>query len=235
MDLYRRQGLSLRDIAASAGVSRQTIARLGGTGAGAGIAPDPADERARLTSAPSLGAVVAGQVDDFTPVPVADVFPTASAVFELPKDWLLAAPGQQLDQPMRVVVTGHRSRGGWEGCATLAAFAFTGSPATDIIVAHAACTLHDLQAAAVTVQMLPLPPVPGSCAIRSSGYVTAAGLRLCAQLSTYVVGSEAAGCGRLFEHSVFVTSQRRTALHPDTQQLSQAVHDAVHGLLVAHK
>jgi len=124
------------------------------------------------------------------------------------------------------LVTGHRSRGGWQGCDTLAAFGFTGIPPAKDVVDHAACTLRTLDASAVTTRMLEIPAMPGACAVRSSGYFTAARLRLWGQFSTYIAGSDQPGSGRLVQHSLFVMSQQRTQLRTAIADLSGAVHTA---------
>ena len=62
--------------------------------------------------------------------------------------------------------------------------------------------------------------------MRSSGYVTAAALRMWAQFSTYVEGSHDRGNGRLLEHSLFVTTQQRTQLRADLTELTDTVHAA---------
>ena len=71
-------------------------------------------------------------------------------------------------------------------------------------------------------------------AVRSSGYVTAAGLRMWAQLSTYVEGSNDHGNGRLLEHSLFVTTQRRTKLRGDIAELTQSAHAAFCGSTIVN-
>jgi hypothetical protein len=116
--------------------------------------------------------------------------------------------------------------GGWQGCDTVASFRFTGMPHRDVGNAHASDTLRDLRASGITARHLDVPSVLGVWAVRSSGYVTAAGLRMWAQFSTYVEGSHDRGSGRLIEHSLFVTTQRRTQLRSDLTELTSAAHAA---------
>jgi hypothetical protein len=189
-------------------------------------APQPSAEWKRLSSAPSLADVVASHVTDFRPLPVGGVLPSASRAFVVPERWYIAAPGDTTERPVRAFVTGHRSRGGWQGCDTLAAFGFTGIPPAKDIVDRAACTLRALDASSVTTRMLDIPAIPGACAVRSSGYFTAARLRLWGQFSTYIAGSEQPCNGRLVQHSLFVMTQRRTQLRTAIADLSDAVHTA---------
>ena len=182
----------------------------------------------RLSSAPSLADVVASHVTDFRPLPVSGVLPSAGRAFVVPERWFIAAAGDTTDRPVRALVTGHRSRRGWQGCDTLAAFGFTGippakDPAKDI-VDRAACTLRALDASSVTTRVLDIPAIPGACAVRSSGCFTAARLRLWGQFSTYIAGSEQRSNGRLVQHSLFVMTQRRTQLRTAIADLSDAVH-----------
>ena len=195
------------------------------------ISTQPPDGRARPSSASSPADIVARHVTDFAPVPVEGVSPHAREVFDCPPGWLLAAPGDSADHPVRVVVTGHRSRGGWEGCETLAAFSFTGCAPNNAVVDNAARTLYDLNASGITRQTLATPQFPDVCAVRASGYLTAVGLRIWAQFSTYLAGSHEAAGGRLIQHSLFVTTQRRTQLRTDIAVLSDAVHHVFSALI----
>ena len=190
------------------------------------IRTPPPDERTRLSSASSLADIVARQVTDLAPLPIAAVSPDQSRVLDLPVGWLLAAAGDSADHPVRVVVTGHRSRGGWEGCETLAAFSFTGPAPIDTVIGSAACTLYDLNASGITRQTLATAELSDACAVRASGYLTALGLRIWAQFSTYLAGSNEVGCGRLIQHSLLVTTQRRTQLRTDIAVLSDTIHRA---------
>jgi hypothetical protein len=192
--------------------------------------PPQADQWQRLSSTPSLPDIVARTVTDFTPLPVKDALPRHS-MSAVPTGWHLAASGDSFEQPVQAAVTGHRSRGGWEGCDTLAAFGFTSSTPTDAVIEHAACTLRNLGAAGVTARTLDIPVLPGVVAVRSAGYFTAVRLRMWAQFSTYVAGCEHPGMGRLIHHSLFVITQRRTQLRADIAYLSNSVHASFRVLL----
>ncbi|WP_041180994.1 hypothetical protein [Mycobacterium canetti] len=193
---------------------------------------DRSDERQRLESAKSVADLIARSVSELVPLTVAETLPGFGAA-AVPAGWHLAAPGDTVEQPVRVAVTGHRSRGGWEGCDTLAAFGFTGIAPIDVVVAHAACTLGDLDAGGVTTRVLDIPVATGGCGVRSAGYFTAAGLRIWGQFTTYVAGSERPGTGRLVQHTLFVVTRRRTQLRSDIAYLSDTVTDAFCALLDA--
>ncbi len=190
------------------------------------------DERQRVLSAASLTDIVAGAVSDFTPQSAADALPSIGTA-AVPAGWYLAAPGDSPEQPVRVAVTGHRSRGSWEGCDTLATFGFTGMPPIDLVVDHAACTLRDLGAAGVTTRMVDTPAAAGVWAVRSAGYFTAVGLRMWGQFSTYLAGSTSRGQGRLVQHSLFVVTRRRTQLRTDIAYLTDTVANAFWAFLDA--
>ncbi|MHA7650058.1 hypothetical protein ACX9NE_09970 [Mycobacterium sp. ML4] len=190
------------------------------------------EERQRVLSAASLTDIVAGAVSDFTPQPAADALPSIGTAV-VPAGWYLAAPGDNREQPVRVAVTGHRSRGGWEGCDTLATFGFTGEPPIDLVVDHAACTLRDLGAAGVTTRTVNTPAAAGVCAVRSSGYFTAARLRMWGQFTTYLAGSERPGQGLLVQHSLFVVTRRRTQLRTDIADLTDTAANAFSAFLDA--
>lgn len=185
--------------------------------------PQPSDEWQRLSTAVSLSDIVGRTITDFKPLPVCDVLPCDSVTFKLPQGWYLAASGDT-EEPVRAAVTGHRTRGGWQGCDTLAAFGLTGTTPATVATKHASCTLRDLGASGVTTRSLDIPMLSGAWAVRSSGYFTAAGLRMWAQFSTYFSGSNEPGRGRLIQHSMFVTTQSHTQLRADITDLSNAVH-----------
>jgi hypothetical protein len=185
-----------------------------------------AAEWQRLSSANSVGARVAQIVADFRLATVEEVLGAECAALTIPTGWLVAASGDTVQEPVRAVVTGHRSRGGWQGCDTVAAFQFTGMPHRDVRNAHASDTLRDLAASGITIRHLDVLPVSAMWAVRSSGYVTAAGLRMWAQFSTYVEGSHDRGNGRLLEHSLFVATQQCTQLHADLTELTDTVYAA---------
>lgn len=184
------------------------------------------NERQHLTAAMSLGDIVADTVVDYRPLVVHDVLSASIESLTVPTGWLVASAGSSADQPARVLVTGHRSRGGWQGCDTLAAFGFTGTVPRQLAAANAPCTLHALGASGITIQNLNVAEQPEAWAVRSTGYITAAGLRMWAQFSTYVAGSHDGGGGRLIEHSLFVITQRKSQLRCDIRELSDSVQAA---------
>ncbi|CAM3793138.1 hypothetical protein H7J08_00760 [Mycobacterium frederiksbergense] len=149
-------------------------------------------------------------------------------------DWLaqIAAPWQiaQLNadsvQPTRTAVTGARSDGGWDGCETVIVYRFTGTPPCAVIITNNDCTLRGLGAESPTTHPLTAPVGAGRCAVRSSGYFTAAGRRMWAQYSTYVTCSDAPDGAWLTLHGLFVSADARTRLRDDVTALSDALHEA---------
>jgi len=89
---------------------------------------------------------------------------------------------------------------------------------------NADCTLRDLQAEGITNQILATPLKPRVTAVRSSGNFTTAGLRVWAQYSTYLAGSEEPGQGCLIQHNLFSESGCLTTLTAGVKQLGDAVH-----------
>lgn len=181
----------------------------------------PSDRAGSRSTAMSLGDLIAGAVSDYRPLILQDVL-FAHTELPVPVGWHVASAGISADQPVRSLVTGHRSRGGWQGCDTLAAFGFTGTVPQKLGVANASCTLRALGAAGIRVDDLDVSQEPDMWAVRSTGYFTATGLRMWAQFSTYVASSPGAHSGRLIEHTVFIVTQRRTQLRSDIEQLSDS-------------
>lgn len=71
----------------------------------------------------------------------------------------------------------------------------------------------------------PFPPVPGTIALRSSGYFNTAGLQVWAQHSTYVANYDK-GRGLLILHGLFIESRSLERLRDNIIALSDAVHHA---------
>ena len=189
------------------------------------VARNPAREWQRLSAGSSLTDLLGRYVDDLIGLTAQQALGCDEAALAVPPGWYVVPAIAGAQQPVRVAVTGHRLRGGWQSCDTVAAAAFTGMP-PEILTDHAARVLRDADTAGVTVRSLSTPPVPGVCAVRSSGYLTVSAVRMWAQISSYVAGSNDPGTGRLIQHSQFVTTQRRTQLRSDIAQLSDSVHAA---------
>lgn len=181
----------------------------------------------QLSSSTSLGKLIAQRVADFRVVPLRSVLGDDSTPLVVPHNWNLASSGETSSEPVRTLVTGHRSRGGWQGCDTLAASQFTGAPTAELGHAHATEVLQNLRASGITWKPISVAPAQRLWGVRSSGYVTVAGLRIWTQFITYVEGSHDIGRGRLFEHGQFIVSQQRTRLLSDTTTLSEAVRSAI--------
>jgi hypothetical protein len=71
-------------------------------------------------------------------------------------------------------------------------------------------------------------------AVRSGGYVTAAGLRMWAQFSTYVEGSHDRGEWPTPRTHSVVTTQQRTQLHADLTELTDTVYAAFRASIAAN-
>jgi hypothetical protein len=70
------------------------------------------------------------------------------------------------------------------------------------------------------------PTDPDISAVRSSGYLSAAGRRIWAQYSTYLAGSPGPGQSVVIEHVVFTDAGCRARLRDDIAELSDTVHEA---------
>ncbi|MEZ0384994.1 hypothetical protein [Mycobacterium sp. pW045] len=195
--------------------------------------PDSSDEWARLVAVSSLADVVARDVNDFSPVPGKES-PEWLAKLGLPAGWLLARLDGESVQPARIAVCNlPRDSGGGVGCETISACAFTGVPPLDAVRDNADCALRDLHAHGINTRDLPLP-VPGSIALRSSGYFDTGGLQVWAQQSTYLAGRESAR-GLLILHSLFIEARCLTKLRGDIVDLSDAVYHAFLTTLSEHR
>lgn len=119
--------------------------------------------------------------------------------------------------------TARRPRG--LGCETISILGFTGVLPFDVIRDEADRTLRDLRATGINTQDVALPPVPGTIALRSSGYFNTAGLQVWAQHSTYVANYDK-GRGLLILHGLFIESRSLERLRDNIIALSDAVHHA---------
>ncbi len=184
---------------------------------------DRADEWQRLATASTIVDAVKPYVDDFAHLGANDQSGWLKRL-QIPDGWRIAQLEGGDAAPARIAVRGARSSGGWDGSETITIFGFTGIFPIALVYSNIDCTLRALDAADITTRVLTAPPTPGVVAVRASGYLSAAGLQVWAQYSTYITGSEQLGAGRLIAHSVFVESGCRTKLAEDVTQLSDAVH-----------
>ncbi|WP_201793437.1 hypothetical protein [Mycobacterium avium] len=192
----------------------------------------PQFDEQRLTSAASLPDLICGRVSQFECLPVTGALDLGD--FRIPPRWHLAAPGDEAEQPVRCIVTGHRLRGGWQACDTVAAFTFSGVVPLEVMVDNADCTLRDLGAAGVSSRAVVASTIPGVAGMRSAGYFTALGLRIWGQFTTYIADSRCLEMGRLIQHSLFVATQRRTQLRTDIRYLSDAIAKSFGDLVDGH-
>jgi hypothetical protein len=85
-------------------------------------------------------------------------------------------------------------------------------------------TLRGLNAIGIAVQVLPVPPIQWTAAVRSSGIAVIGDRSVWVQLSNYVAGSERPRAGRLIVHSLFVDTVCRDGLAQNITQLSNGVY-----------
>ena len=185
----------------------------------------PSTERRRLAAVSSVAAAMARHVDDLMQLR-AEATPYWLTKLGVPSGWQIGHLVDRTVEPSRIAVCGQQSDGGWDGCETINVFGFTGIPPEDVVRNNADCTLRDLAAAGITTDVVDTPPLSGATAVRSSGYFGVAGIWVWAQYSTYIVGSEEPGQGRLIDHAVFVESGCQARLGDDIAQLTHAVYQA---------
>ena len=121
---------------------------------------------------------------------------------------------------------GTQPDGGWDACETVAVFGFTGFIPCQMILQSCDCTLRKLDAVDIQTNALPIATDDGACAVRSSGFFSVAGLRIWAQYSYYVLGSEVPGQGRIVQQCLFVESGRLSSLTEDVAQLGDVMYTA---------
>lgn len=187
------------------------------------LSPSP-----RWRATPSLPLVDALHQDE----DIEDVVALSGA--EMP-EWL-----QQLNTPVnwqlveladisgqrvaRMAVCGPLGNGEWEAAETISVFSYTGWPTFDDVLRNADGTLLGLDATGITVQVLPVPPIQWTAAVRSSGVARIGERSVWVQQSNYVAGSEEPHASQLIVHSLFVDSPCRAQLAEDLAQLSEAVY-----------
>lgn len=177
-------------------------------------------------TASSPADVVSRYVDDLNPL-AAPELPKWLTELGVPPGWRIARTGNDETQPSRIAVgSQHLDDVVGLSCETISVFRFTGIPPVDILRHHCDCTLRELNAHEIETQALAAPQEPGTAALRSSGYFEATELRIWAQHSTYLRGSNDANQGRLVLHSVFVEASALHLFGNEIVQLSDAVHHA---------
>jgi len=143
----------------------------------------------------------------------------------IPMNWQLVGLPDVPDQLIaRMAVCGPRGNGEWEATDTISVFGYTGWPVFYDVFHNADRTLRDLNATGIGVQVLPVPPIQWTAAVRSSGIAPIGDRSVWVQQSNYVAGSEQPHAGRLIVHSLFVDTACRDRLADDVTQLSDAVH-----------
>ena len=183
-------------------------------------------ERQRLFALSSVAAAIASEVGDVTLLH-GDKAPRWLTSLAVPPGWQIRHLVDRTVEPSRIAGCGRRPDGGWDGSETISVFGFTGVPSEDVVRNNAACTLRALAAVGIVTEAVSMPALPTAIAMRSSGYFAVAGLLLWTQYSTYVIGSQTPGEGRLIEHAVFVESRCQSQLMADVADLTRAVYQAI--------
>lgn len=187
--------------------------------------PHANPDRRRLPSVESVVDAVAPYVTDLALVSPRDT-PEWLQQSAVPDGWQVVHLAAGSVQPTRTAVTGARDDGGWDGCETVSVYCFTGIPPCEVVVERNDCTLRGFDAESLTTHPLTAAAWPKVCAVRSSGYFTAAGRRMWAQYSTYVCGGDTPSGAWLTLHGVFTSADARARLRDDITALSDAVHGA---------
>jgi hypothetical protein len=155
----------------------------------------------------------------------------------IPMNWQLVGLPDVPDQLIaRMAVCGPLGNGEWEAADTISVFGYTGWPVFYDVFHNADRTLRDLNATSVGVQVLPVPPIQWTAALRSSGIAPIGDRSVWVQQSNYVAGSEQPHAGRLIVHSVFVNDASRARLADDIANMSDAVYKGfVAAITKAHR
>lgn len=204
--------------------------------AGLGTPPLTAEEiqaeQRRLAAAPSLVDVVAGYVEDLTPISPSES-PDWLAQLDSPIGWQLIRPREGgTEQPTRVALYRPRTDGDVGASETVTLYRFTGKPPADVVYDKADCTLRYLNAplgpvrnvvGRPTTQVLPTPAESGMIAVRSSGSFVFCQDWVWAQYNTYIVGSALPGQGRMLHQSLYVGPGLRDEMAADIAELGDAV------------
>jgi hypothetical protein len=189
-------------------------------------ANDRISAESRLAALSSVAAAIASEVGEVILLR-AERTPNWLTNLGVPPGWEIRHLVDRTVEPSRIAVCGRRPDGGSDGSETISVFGFTGIPSEGVVRNNADCTLRDLAAVGIVTQSVDTPALPAAIAMRSSGYFEVAGLRLWAQYSIYVIGSEMPGEGRLIEHAVFVEAGCQARLSGDVAELTQAVYRAL--------
>ncbi|WP_156748059.1 hypothetical protein [Mycobacterium sp. E3198] len=143
----------------------------------------------------------------------------------LPVNWELLELPDVPDQAIcRMAVCGPRGNGEWDAADTISLFGYTGWPTFYDVLHNADGTLRALNGTEIAVQVLPVPPIQWTAAVRSSGVALIGERSVWVQVTNYVAGSEQPHAGRLIVHSVYLDTPSRARLAEDVTQLSDAVY-----------
>ena len=134
-----------------------------------------------------------------------------------------------------MAVCGPLGNGEWEAADTISLFGYTGWPTFYDVLHNADGTLRALNATGIAVQVLPVPPIQWTAAVRSRGIALIGERSVWVQVSNYVAGSEQPRAGRLIVHSLYVDMACRARLVEDVTQLSDAVYQGFVAALLKQK
>lgn len=186
---------------------------------------DPGNDHRRLITVESVVDAVAPYITDLSLLRPQES-PEWLWQLAVPHAWQIVQLDMGSVQPTRTAVAHVRADGGWDGCETISVYRFTGWPPESVVSENNDCTLRGLGGESLTTHPLTRPAGQQACAVRSSGYFTAAGRRMWAQYSTYVMSGNTPSAGSLTLHGVFTSADARARLRDDVTALSDAVHDA---------
>ncbi len=185
---------------------------------------DHSGEWSRLASVPTVARGLSGHVVDLAALTGGEL-PGALRQLRLLPGWHPARINSDLAQPARIAVAGPRPSGGWDGCETVSAFRFTGTPPEALIHDATQRMLRELGIEAGTSRSV-RDKHRQARGVQSSGYLTVAGQRIWLQYNAYLSGSESPGGGILIEQGIFSTPDLQDGLRDDIAELTRTVYDA---------
>jgi|UPI000301D7D2 hypothetical protein len=186
---------------------------------------NPGNDYRRLITVESVVDAIAPHVANLRLLPPRET-PEWLWQLTVPDTWQVVQLDTAPVRPTRTAVADARVDGGWDGCETVSVYRFTGFPPCGVITEHNDCTLRGLGAESLTTHPLTVPAWRQVCAVRSSGYFSAAGRRMWAQYSTYVMGDSTANDAWLVLHGLFISADARARLRDGITELSDVLHDA---------
>lgn len=139
----------------------------------------------------------------------------------LPAGWTVATTPTGAMPATRIAVRRFTQQAAWDGCEVIALYQFAGALPEQLVHDSADRSLRDLAAHSLRRHTVTLPPLPGTTAVRSSGWFNLGELSMWGQFTNYVVNTGVTG--GLVEHSVLVRAALRARLARDIGALSENV------------